>query len=165
MLLVGQACDRSERGATGRHARPREILRNGIYAVLNEADDPDSARVPGRNQIVLPYDRKYIAAGAEEPLTYVAIDTTSWVPLILGKPPEAERGGTGRALISVTLADAYAEELERFTARHLDGPAAILLEGEVVSVHKIRAVIREGRLQITRCDEKDCELLLSRLAR
>ncbi len=140
-------------------------LHNGLYAVLSEATTPDSANVIERPHIVLPYDRKYTGSDISEPRTYVAIDTSSWVPLILEGQPEATRNGTGRALLSVTLAREYVKSLEDFTTKHLGDRAAVILDGEVITMHKVRSIIREGKMQITRCDDNACDVLRSRLAR
>jgi hypothetical protein len=132
---------------------------------LIEAASPDSARVAGRAHVVLPYDDRYSEPSERGPRTYVAIDTTSWVPLILEGLPEARPDGSGRTLLGVTLQERYVKPLEDFTTRHLGGRVAILLDGEIVTMHKIRAIIREGKIQITRCDDNACEVLFTKLTR
>ena len=84
--------------------------------------------------------------------------------MILEGKPDAERDSTGRTLLSVTLARDQVQPLERFTTTHLGGKVAILLGGEVITVHKVRSIIHEGKLQITRCTDDGCSVLLSRLA-
>jgi hypothetical protein len=166
--LMCLACSRSEDG-TAVDREPStdraggSTLRDGLYPVLWEAATCDSANLAGSGQVVLPYDRKYSGSAENEPRTYLAIDTSSFVPLILEGQPEALRDETGRALLSVTLAREYVKVLEEFTARHLGEGAAIVLDGEVVTMHKIRSIILEGKLQITRCDTNSCEILRGRL--
>jgi preprotein translocase subunit SecD len=170
VACVALACTRPHHAAerTPRQtARVAETgaLRNGLYHVLWEAASADSANLVASGQVVLPYDRKYTGSTETEPRTYVAIDTASLVPLILEGQPEARQDETGRALLSVTLARRYAKDLEEFTTKHLGERAAVLLDGEVVTMHKVRSVIREGKLQITRCDGNTCQVLRARLAR
>ena len=168
LVLVAAGCARStDRTATDEapidSIQVRDGLRDGLYAVIWEASDPDSAALVAAHQAVLPYDRKYSGSEVPEPRTYLALDTSSFVPLILEGEPDARPDDTGRSLLSVTLAREYMKALEDFTAQHLDQGAAIVLNGEAVSMHKIRAVIREGKLQITRCDSNSCEVLRTRL--
>jgi hypothetical protein len=140
-------------------------LRDGVYPVLREAASADSAHDPERAHVVLPYDDRYSEPAERSPRTYVALDTTSWVPMILEGSPERRPDGSGRTLLGVTLDRRYAKLLEAFTTRHLGGRIAIVLDDEIVTMHKIRSVIREGKVQITRCDDNACEVLYSKLTR
>jgi preprotein translocase subunit SecD len=140
-------------------------LQNGIYSVLREAGTPDSARVGAPGSVVLTYDRKYTDAETTTPPTYVALDTTVCVPLILSAPPDARKDGRGWTMLSVTLAKDQVKPLEDFTRAHLGGRVAIVLDGEIISEHKVRAVIEHGQLQITRCGDNACDVLRAKLAR
>jgi preprotein translocase subunit SecD len=113
---------------------------------------------------VLPYDGRYVDSSQAASPTYVALDTTSFVPLILDGPPTAKSDGHGRTLLGVTIAKKYIKRLEDFTKAHLGGRVAIVLDGEVITMHRIRSVINEGKVQITRCYDNACEVLFSKLA-
>lgn len=169
ILLTGLGCTRSDENTAADQESSAGTagggaLRDGVYAVLWEATTRDSADLLGPRQVILPYDRKYTGSTETEPRTYLAIDTSSPVPLILETQPETQEDGTGRSLLSVTLAREYVGALEEFTTEHLGERAAIVLDGEVVTMHKIRDVIREGKIQISRCDGNSCEVLRARLA-
>lgn len=168
LSLFFLACAPSEETETAEQAPPPSpitccTIEDGIYAVLWEAA-VDSATV-GDYQLVLPYERKYTGSSEPEPTTYLCLDTSTWVPMILEGEPQADKDDTGRTLLSVTLAQEHAKELEEFTEKHFGGRAAVILEREVVTMHKIKSIIREGKLQITRCGDNGCEVLLSRLAK
>jgi hypothetical protein len=169
LILLAAACTRTEDNAVA-HREPststtgRNALRDGLYPVLCEAATPESAGLVAPRQLVLPYDRKYSGLAQEEPRTYLAIDTSLLVPLILDGQPEVRHDGTGRALLSVTLARECVNLLEQFTAEHLGKPVAIVLDGEIVTMHTVRSIIREGKLQISRCDSSSCEVLRGKLA-
>jgi len=94
---------------------------------------------------------------------YVAIDTTEHVPFILESAPATTEDSSGRPLLSITLDAKYKEKLKEFTTRYLDKSVAILVGGELVSVHKIRSVIPEGKLQVTSCGADVCKVLYSKL--
>jgi hypothetical protein len=131
----------------------KNALRNGVYAVLSEGPTAEAARVAGKPHRVLPHEGKY-----------VALDTVSFVPLVLDGAPEAKRGDNGWTILSVTLAREYVPALEAFTRANLDGRVAIVAGGEVITLHTVRAVIRDGRAVITRCQDDACRILHTKLA-
>jgi preprotein translocase subunit SecD len=138
---------------------------NGFYAVLNEGSSRAEARTDSIPNIVLLYDGKYVDSSQTASPSYVALDTASFVPLILEGSPTANKDGNGRTLLGVTLSRKYIKTLEDFTKAHLGGRVAIVLDGEIITMHKIRSVISEGKIQITRCYDNACEILLSKLTR
>ncbi len=140
-------------------------LRNGVYAVLKEAPSAEQAHVQGVRHAVLLYDKKYSESDRNEPAKYVAIDTASFVPLVLAAPPDTKTDDRGFALLSVKLAREHVKTLEDFTRAHLNGTVAIVLDGEIVTMHKVRSVITGGDVQITRCQDNACQVLRAKLAR
>ncbi len=152
-------------GACTRHPEQTDTppKQDGIYAVLREATTSKEAREGDAGCIVLPYDQKYTGAGPSDAIRYVAIDPASFVPMILEGAPEATKAGDGKTILSVTLNKEYVKPLEDFTRKQLNGKIAILLDGEIVTLHKIRAVISEGKFQATRCTDNACEILRAKL--
>ena len=138
-------------------------LSNGVYAVLREGLSSEEVRVDDVPHAVLIYDRKYSESDKNEPPKYVAIDTSSFVPLVLAGPPDAQADENGRTLLQVTLAEEHVKTLEEFTHHHLNGRVSIVLGGEIITMHKVRSVIRDGRVQITRCADDACKTLLLKL--
>jgi preprotein translocase subunit SecD len=150
--------------AIAQKASPARIP-NGFYAVLSEGSSRDKVRTDSVPNIVLLYDGKYVDSSQTASPSFVALDTVSFVPLILEGSPTASKDGNGRTLLGVTLSRKYIRRLEDFTKAHLGGRVAIVLDGEIITMHKIRSVISEGKIQITRCYDNACELLLSKLTR
>ena len=139
-------------------------LENGAYLVLGETPTPPDIRGAGAPQVVLPYDRrKYSEAPPNEPLIYVAIDPKDFVPLIIEGAPEMKSDGQGKSVLTVSLARKNAERMEAFTRAHLGGRIAMVVDGEIVTLHKIRSVVTGGKLQITRCTDNACEVIRSKL--
>ena len=113
---------------------------------------------------MLAYDRrKYSGALPNEPLTYVAIDPKDYVPLVIEGMPEMKRDGEGKSVLTVCLSRQNAERAEAFTRAHLGGRIAMVVDGEIVTLHKIRSVITGGQVQITRCTDDACEVIRSKL--
>ena len=100
---------------------------------------------------------------ANEPLTYVAIDPKDFVPLIIEGAPEMKSDGQGKSVLTVSLSRKNAERLEALPRAHLHGRIALVVDGEIVTLHKIRSVVTGGRLQITRCTDNACEVIRSKL--
>lgn len=136
---------------------------SGLYAVVADAPQVPS-KDPARSYQTLRYDPKLADAESTEPVQRVTVETQSFVPLILGAAPEPTKQENGRILVSVALSPKYIKTLADFTRAHLGERVALVLDGEVVSTHKIRTVIEGGRMQITRCDDHACQRILSKLA-
>jgi len=148
---IGLACD----------AAPP--LLNGVYAVLAEGATPEEARAARASSRVLRYDAKYSEADRNQPPRYIALDTASFVPLTLEGPPEAGKSDRGWTTLSVTLERKQVKPLEDLTRTHLGGRVAIVLDGEIITLHKVRSVITDGKAQITRCSDDACRKLLLKL--
>lgn len=139
-------------------------LENGAYAVLREAPTLQEVRAERITQRVLAYDRrKYSGAPPNEPLTFVAIDPKDYVPLIIEGAPEMKTDGQGKSVLTVSLVRKNVERAEAFTRAHLGGRIAMVVDGEIVTLHKVRSVITDGRVQITRCTDNACEVIRSKL--
>jgi len=138
---------------------------NGVYAVLGEGltrEELQPGKVP---HFICLYDRKYSEADKNEPPKYVALDASFFVPLVLAGPPDTERDDRGWTLLRVTLAREHVKSLENFTRVHLGGKVAIVVGGEIITIHKIRTVIQDGKAQITRCQDDACQILRLKLAK
>ena len=74
-----------------------------------------------------------------------------------------DQDGSGKTILSVTLKKEYMKPLEELTRAQLNGKVAILIGGEIITIHKIRGVIAEGQFQVTRCTDNACEILKAKL--
>jgi len=138
---------------------------NGFYSILIDTTSRLAARIDTIPNTILVYDGKYTDSSDIASPRYVAVDTSFYVPLILEGKPVAKKDGNGRTLLGVSLAGQYVRRLEQFTKAHLGGRVAIVLDGEIITTHKVRTVITEGKIQITRCYDNACEVLLSKLVK
>ena len=138
-------------------------LPNGFYFVSGEGTTRTEAIKGTQSCVLLVYDGKYVDSTQMSSPEFIAIDTTLFVPLILESAPTAQKDGNGRTLLGVTLSKMYVGRLEDFTKAHLGGKVAIILDGEIITMHKIRSVISGGKIQISRCYDNACEILLSKL--
>jgi hypothetical protein len=140
-------------------------LQHGLYLVLMDGSEGEclSARVD--SQIVLIHDDRFLEEKSDEPPEYLLVSTVPDVPLVLAFEPERVINARGRPELRIALAEQHVERLRVFTERNLGRRLALVVAGQVVSAHRIRAVIEDGRLQITRCDEDACRYIQSTLLR
>jgi len=75
------------------------------------------------------------------------------------------KDGEGKSILTVSLKRKYAERAEVFTRAHLGGRIVMIVDGEIVTLHKIRSVIVGGQLQITRCTDDACEVIRAKLVK
>jgi len=151
--------------AARRQADNPRSLPNGVYAVLREGLTREEVQLSKVPHLIFLYDRKYSESDKNEPPKYVALDTSFFVPLVLAGPPDTEKDDRGWTLLNVTLAREHVKSLENFTRVHLGGRVAIVVDGEIITIHKVRTVIQDGRAQITRCRDDACQTLRVKLAR
>jgi hypothetical protein len=137
-------------------------LANGMYAVLHDAPTAEEARFDAESHRVVRYDQR-LASGELEAPQYLALRTSSFVPLILEVPPDVHEQSDGRTYLTVSLAQSYVKTLADFTRDNLGGRVAIVVDGDVLTMHKVRSVIDGGKMQITRCTDNACELIRSKL--
>jgi len=162
-LPFAVACASTPRAVSSSIPIDTAAVPSGMYAVVADASQIP-AKDPARSYQTLRYDPKMADAESIEPVQLVTVETHSFVPLILGAAPEPTKQENGSILVSVALSPKYIKTLADFTRAHLGERVALVLDGEVVSTHKIRTVIEGGRMQITRCDDHACQRILSKLA-
>jgi hypothetical protein len=132
--------------------------------VLREANCQTDAASNRAKQMVLIYDRKNASRDADPSPQYVAIDPDDYVPLIIDGAAKIGSDSDGKSMLSVTLARENVAKLEAFTRSHLGGKVANVIGGQIVTLHKVRAVIPDGQLQITRCEDDACRMIWSELS-
>lgn len=135
-------------------------LPDGLYMVLDEEDDVPVGfpwRWVGYNSL--------FHEGDITPRTRLRLATDDFVPLTLSVSPVAETQQGEKKRLLLTLSEEASGKLKGFTAERVDRTAAIVIDGEAVSAHRIRVALTSGLLQISWCGEYACEVLQARLMR
>ena len=83
--------------------------------------------------------------------------------LDLAGEPKAVKEGAEVVRILLKLKPQAATALERLTRDHLGRQVTIVVGGEVVTMHKVREVIKGGDVQITSCAAGAAKYLLEQL--
>lgn len=140
-------------------AAPSGALPDGLYRVLGRSPSP-----PGESRgVVRRYEPRRSDPSSDVGPEYVELDASDYVPLVLSRPPDPIPQPDGRIGLDLALAREHVGRLERVTKNNLGGAMAIVMDDEIMSVHKQRAVITDGRMKITRCTDRACERLLTKL--
>jgi hypothetical protein len=150
-------------GAQNKASESPKKLPDGVYAVLR--DGPEETDVlPLRDGEVLAVNRhRYLKADAKEPPRYLVVRSAPDVDLALAGEPKTIKEGEEIVGLLLKLQPKGAMALERLTTDNLGKSITIVIGGEVVTMHKIRAVIKGGDVQITSCAPGAANYLLEQL--
>jgi preprotein translocase subunit SecD len=141
-----------------------EHPRTGFYLIAAEADSVAVLPAPGTGQQVIHYDYKYLRDTERGKPRFLLLSKTADVPLVLaGKPELQMKGENGFPELRLELTPEAARKLENLTREHLGGTVAFMIDGEPVTIHKIRSVITGGQFRLSRCTDTACQYIYGRL--
>lgn len=135
----------------------------GLFLILEEAASSEDLPEPTADQQIVCYDYKFLREGERQTPKYFLLPSRPDVPLLLAGPPQSVVGERGFKELLIELTEGAARDMERVTRENLGAGAAFLIDGEAVTAHAIRAVIKDGRFQLSRCSDNACEYILARL--
>jgi preprotein translocase subunit SecD len=138
-------------------------LPDGVYAVLRESPQ-EKGVLPLKEGERLLVQRDLDAKKAgKNPSRFLVVRPKPDVELDLAEEPKVEKEGAEVVRIFVKLKPKAAAALERLSRAHLEKQVAIVLDGEAVTVHKVRVVLKSGEVQITSCTPGAATILYDRL--
>ena len=129
-------------------------LQDGIYRVAAVIKQQNVQ--PNGHQAVVHFNSGFLE-NAPDSATGLLIDAGNFVPLELEKEPLLMDHADKKKTLQLTFSRVAADQLQRFTERNLMKQASLIVNGEALTAHKIRAVITGGKLEISRCDDNACE--------
>ncbi len=144
-------------------AADKRKLANGFYIVSKKAPELKDVEPVGQDEYALLYDYHLLDPSEREAPCYVVLKTASFIPLSLAEKPQRGEDTKGKSMLGLQLSQDQVSPLERFTKINLGGTVAIVIGGDVVTMHQIKQKISGGRVQITRCSDKGCEVLFTEL--
>ncbi len=142
LVLLAGACGCSD----PEPVPPPAALKDGVYEVLAVEGDPGALPTPDAETRVLTYDRQFIAGGSQLAPEYVLLRVRGHAPLELAKPP-TEGEADGRPALLLTLRPEAGKTLAALTSKA--SRAAVVIGGTIVTLHRVRAPIEGGRLQVS----------------
>jgi len=141
----------------------KEKLSNGLYLVLREADSASKLEPATKSEHVLINDYHFLEPAEHEKPNYLILSTDAFIPFVMGTAPLMDEDTHGKPKLMLQLSKQQVIPLEDFTRKYVGKSVAIVIDGQVVSAHKIREPIVGGRLQISWCTRNGCRVLMSKL--
>ena len=139
-------------------------LRDGLYHVLRQNHERQALFPLAPGERLLINDFHFLEPQEREEPSYVVLATSPSVSFLLAsKPDEDTEKDSGKPRLQLQLAESQKNVLAEFTRANLGQPVAVVIDGEIVTIHKVKSVITEGKLQIVRCTKHGCETLFSKL--
>jgi len=136
---------------------------DGVYAVLRESLKEKDVLPLTEGEVLVVHHARYLKKDDKEPPRFLVVHSTPDLVLDLAGKPKAVKEGTEVVRIFLKLQPKAAAALERLTRDQLGRQLAIVLGGEVVTMHKIGEVIKGGDAQITCCAAGAANYLLEQL--
>jgi preprotein translocase subunit SecD len=138
-------------------------LPDGVYAVVRDSLKEKDVLPLKDGEVLVVHHHRYLKKDKNEPPRFLVVHTAPEVDLDLAGEPKAVKEGEEVVRIFLKLQPKAATALERLTRDHLGMQITIVLGGEVVTMHKIREVIKTGDVQITSCAAGAAGYLLEQL--
>ncbi|MCI0379162.1 MAG: hypothetical protein L0215_16260 [Gemmataceae bacterium] len=126
-------------------------LPDGVYAVLCESLIEKDVLPLKDGEALAVHRHRYLKKDDKEPPRFLVVRPAPDVDLALASAPKAVKEGEEVVRILLKLQPKAATALERLTSDRLGRQVTIVVGGEVVTMHKIREVIKGGEVQITSC--------------
>jgi preprotein translocase subunit SecD len=141
----------------------RKKLPAGVYVVLRENRNEKEVLPLKDGEALVVNRHRYVKKEEREPPVFVVVRSSPDVTLDLAEKPRAVKEGDEVVRILLKLKPKAASALERVTSDGRGKQVAIVLDGEVVTIHKIRQVIKGGEVQISSCAAGAAKYLLEQL--
>lgn len=164
-VSVTAANDSKVNSATSSSSAPASTtkLSDGLYLVLRQADSATKVEPASQSEHALIYDYHFLEPAEREKANYLILSTEAFIPFVLSSAPTMDQDSHGKPKLMLQLAQKQVVPLAEFTRKNLGKTVAILVDGQVVSAHKIKEPIVGGRLQISWCTRNGCHVLMSKL--
>lgn len=131
---------------------------DGLYLIVKIDTVATQVDTLSSKEIAIYFSKLFEDFNSDEYLRII-IDTTEYVPLELEKEPTSEQQTDAKKKLLLSLTKEASEKLKSFTTNHVMKRVVLVVDGEALTMHKIRVPITSGQLQITRCNDNACERL------
>lgn len=99
-----------------------------------------------------------------EPVKYIGLSKTEFIPFQLTGKPDSIRQPDGRLEIGLEFSPDMKSRLTSFSQKYLGRQVAMVIGGDVITLHKVRSVIKSDGIKISRCTDDGCQLILSKFS-
>ena len=137
--------------------KPASKPADGLYLVKKSMNSSPDFKA-GVNEAVIFYYPGFNEDSAGDKKCLL-INTTGFVKLDLESDPAIGTDKRGNKVIYLQFSREASEDLERFTTTNLFKDAVVVVDGRALTVKKIRAVIHSGKMEISGCNDSDCDMV------
>ena len=131
---------------------------DGFYILQEEKEATGRFDYDPAKYQILVYDQTAITGIPDIPVRYFIAAKNPDVPLKLKGTPERTFDENGKTILGIEMEDKYVPLLEKVTRENaMKRKVGMFIGGRMVSVHKIREPITEGKIKISRCSDNACE--------
>lgn len=141
-------------------------LTNGLYLVHAEFNNPENGKMLPAGFRLLEFSTEHFTSrtGQVDPVRYIVIKDVPSVPVVLDEEPELSKTNDKYELaLSFTLAPEYVNQMEKFTGDNIGKRVVLVIGGKIITMHGIKAAIKNGQIRITRCTDNGCEFIYRNL--
>lgn len=138
-------------------------LPNGLYLVQRWTTQKEDLVPLLAGEIFIEHDPRQIEPESTEPILYVTVAESDRVLFEQFRSLDPVAQEDGRINLQIKLAEDASEHLEELSRKYLGRQVATVIGGRAITLHKVRSIIRNGQLQITRCTDDGCRVILQQL--
>jgi len=142
-------------------AAPPQKLPDGVYAVRRDGSRKADVLPLKEGEALVVNHHRYAREGGEP--RFVVVGASPDVRFELDGDPVAIKDGEEVVGILLKLRPMAAKALARLTGDRAVRQVAVVIGGEVVTMHKVRGAIKGGEVKITSCAPKAAGYLLEQL--
>ncbi len=154
-LFLLNSCDNS----TDANSKKAIVdFEDGIYLIERTGNTTEKVLPLAENERKIEFNEEFIEK-TDQDVKYIVINKDEYAPLKLKTAPKTEAQDDNRKKLMLELTEQAKEQLKDFTTKHLNQLTTIVVNGEALTMHKIKSIIDGGFLQITRCTDNACEML------
>lgn len=136
-------------------------LKDGLYLVSEVVSD-STRQKPGKGSTFVIFNPLFLE-NAPDSAQGLLVSTTEFVPLELQEAPELTGQADQKKTVQLSFTRLAADTLAAFSSRHIMQQVTLILDGQALTMHKVRSAITSGKLQISRCDDTACEKIYVQL--
>lgn len=133
-------------------------LTNGFYEVYKLCNDSVICEDDTNGMSLVEFNHHFVE-DAPKAYNRVVIYTNEFVPLELQKLPELVKSKGAKTKLQITLTPEASAMLKGFSEKRVMKHVAIIMDGEVLTIHRIRVALTGPGMEITRCNDQACEKL------
>lgn len=132
---------------------------DGIYLVVRMGNEKSALKPLVAGERMLEFDSRLFPEAERQRPDYFVVAKEAFIPLELAAEPGKGTDDKGKMKLNLQLAKDQVGPLKEFTEKHTGRTIAIVIGDRVVTSHKIRMPITDGRFQITWCKGNACRAL------